>query len=98
MPARIVRPLQAFAAMERRHPRSGPGRAGCAAIHDVTERWAMASIDAGRVREGLPYPLGATWDGRGVNFALFSAHATKVELCLFDSDGKVEEARLELPE
>ncbi|MBX6747729.1 MAG: hypothetical protein IRY87_37325, partial [Acetobacteraceae bacterium] len=34
-----------------------------------------------RIREGLPYPLGATWDGLGVNFALFSAHATKVELC-----------------
>ncbi|MCG8347693.1 MAG: glycogen debranching enzyme GlgX, partial [Chloroflexales bacterium] len=34
---------------------------------------------------GRPYPLGATWDGQGVNFALFSAHATRVELCLFDS-------------
>ena len=34
------------------------------------------------VREGKPFPLGATWDGLGVNFALFSAHATKVELCL----------------
>jgi isoamylase len=34
---------------------------------------------------GDPYPLGATWTGVGVNFALFSAHATKVELCLFDS-------------
>jgi isoamylase len=32
------------------------------------------------VREGKPFPLGATWDGLGVNFALFSAHATKVEL------------------
>ena len=41
-----------------------------------------------RVREGLPYPLGATWDGLGVNFALFSANATKVELCLFDEDGR----------
>jgi isoamylase len=37
-----------------------------------------------RVREGHPFPLGATWDGVGVNFALFSAHASKVELCLFD--------------
>ncbi len=37
-----------------------------------------------RVRPGRPYPLGATWDGIGVNFALFSEHATKVELCLFD--------------
>ena len=41
-----------------------------------------------RVREGHPFPLGATWDGLGVNFALFSAHATKVELCLFDDDGR----------
>lgn len=37
-----------------------------------------------RIWPGCPYPLGATWDGRGVNFALFSAHATRVELCLFD--------------
>jgi isoamylase len=51
-----------------------------------------------RVREGLPYPKGATWDGKGVNFALFSAHATKVELCLFSSDGKTEKERIELPE
>lgn len=34
---------------------------------------------------GQPYPLGATWDGAGVNFALFSENATRVELCLFDS-------------
>jgi len=51
-----------------------------------------------RLREGLPYPLGATWDGLGVNFALFSANATKVELCLFDSAGKHEIERIELPE
>jgi isoamylase len=51
-----------------------------------------------RVREGLPYPLGAHWDGLGVNFALFSANATKVELCLFDQDGKRELERIELPE
>jgi len=38
-----------------------------------------------RVWPGRPYPQGATWDGSGVNFALFSEHATKVELCLFDS-------------
>jgi glycogen operon protein len=37
-----------------------------------------------RIWPGRPYPLGATWDGAGVNFALFSEHATKVELCLFD--------------
>jgi len=39
---------------------------------------------------GKPYPLGATWDGEGVNFALFSEHAEKVELCLFDSSGRRE--------
>jgi glycogen operon protein len=38
-----------------------------------------------RVWPGAPYPLGATWNGTGVNFALFSEHATKVELCLFDT-------------
>ncbi|MDN5864947.1 MAG: glycogen debranching protein GlgX [Gammaproteobacteria bacterium] len=47
---------------------------------------------------GNPYPFGATWDGRGVNFALFSAHAEKVELCLFESNGTRERERIELPE
>lgn len=51
-----------------------------------------------RVAPGLPYPLGATWDGIGVNVAVFSAHATKIELCLFDVDGKRETARIPLPE
>jgi len=51
-----------------------------------------------RVWPGTPYPLGATWDGRGVNFALFSAHAEKVELCLFDRSGHQEQARIVLPE
>ncbi len=55
-------------------------------------------IDPTRMREGLPFPLGATWDGLGVNFALFSANATKVELCLFDPSGEHEVARIELPE
>ena len=40
---------------------------------------------------GTPYPLGATWDGSGVNFALFAEHATSVELCLFDTDDAVRE-------
>jgi isoamylase len=52
-----------------------------------------------RMQPGSPYPLGATWDGLGVNFALFSEHATAVELCLFDaSDATVERVRLPLPE
>src|SRR5712671_5368923 len=46
---------------------------------------------------GKHYPLGANWDGLGVNFAVFSAHAEKVELCLFDDKGKREIARLTLP-
>jgi glycogen operon protein len=52
-----------------------------------------------RVWPGRSYPLGATWDGAGVNFALFSEHATKVELCLFDSRDATREAhRIVLPE
>ncbi len=39
-----------------------------------------------RVWPGVPYPQGATWDGEGVNFSIFSEHATGVELCLFDKD------------
>jgi glycogen operon protein len=51
-----------------------------------------------RVWPGLPYPLGATWDGSGTNFALFSAHAERVELCLFDDRGRKEIDRIPLPE
>ncbi len=51
-----------------------------------------------RVWPGRPYPLGATWDGSGTNFALFSAHAEKVELCLFSDDGDRETERIPLPE
>ncbi len=48
---------------------------------------------------GQPYPLGATWDGEGVNFALFSENATAVELCLFDHENdKTESVRVFLPE
>ncbi|MDY0881629.1 glycogen debranching protein GlgX [Dongia soli] len=51
-----------------------------------------------RIQSGQPYPLGATWDGKGVNFAIFSAHAERVELCLFDAQGTREIARATLPE
>lgn len=44
---------------------------------------------------GKPFPLGATWDGKGVNFTLFSQHAQRVELCLFDEKG--HESRYDLP-
>ena len=50
-----------------------------------------------RTRAGRPYPLGATPRDGGVDFALFSAHATSVELCLFDADGRREIARHPLP-
>jgi isoamylase len=51
-----------------------------------------------RLWPGAAYPLGATWDGKGVNFALFSANAERVELCLFDDKGERELERMQLPE
>jgi len=47
---------------------------------------------------GSSYPLGATWNGEGVNFALFSEHASRVELCLFSRDGRKETQRIALRE
>lgn len=47
---------------------------------------------------GRPYPRGATWDGEGVNFAIFSEHAEKIELCLFDAKGRREVQRIVLKE
>lgn len=47
---------------------------------------------------GRPYPLGATWDGEGVNFALFSERAERVELCLFDRVGRRELRRVSVKE
>ncbi len=57
----------------------------------------MASFPA-QLERGNPYPLGATWDGLGTNFAVFSAHAERIELCLFDPSGRREIARIDLPE
>ena len=52
-----------------------------------------------RVWPGSPHPLGATWDGSGVNFAVFSEHARSVDLCLFDSvDATMESLCIPLPE
>jgi glycogen operon protein len=53
---------------------------------------------AQRVLPGNPFPLGATWDGQGANFALYSEHAQRVELCLFDQTGRTEVERIALPE
>ncbi|MGA9446650.1 MAG: glycogen debranching enzyme GlgX, partial [Candidatus Sulfotelmatobacter sp.] len=58
----------------------------------------MANLPQPIIWPGCPYPLGATWDGEGVNFALYSEHAEKVELCLFDILGRRETVRLPLPE
>ena len=49
-----------------------------------------------RLWPGQPFPLGPLWDGQGTNFSLFSEHAEKVELCLFDESGR--ETRYELTE
>ncbi|MGN6651933.1 glycogen debranching protein GlgX [Trinickia sp.] len=58
----------------------------------------MANSLPDRLETGAPYPLGATWDGLGVNFAVFSANAQQIDLCLFDPAGHKELARLPLPE
>jgi isoamylase len=58
----------------------------------------MSDIELTPARGGVPFACGAIWDGAGTNFALFSANATKVELCLFDADGKTERQRIVLPE
>jgi isoamylase len=51
-----------------------------------------------RLLPGAPCPLGATWDGLGTNFAVFSANASRIDLCLFDPSGRREVSRLTLPE
>jgi glycogen operon protein len=51
-----------------------------------------------KLDNGLPYPIGATWDGLGVNFAVFSDHAEKIELCIFDQTGRREVVRHDLAE
>src|SRR6201986_5400849 len=59
---------------------------------------AAQRLKRSAMTEGKPFPLGATWNGLGVNFALFSANATRVELCLFDERGERELERIVLPE
>jgi len=53
--------------------------------------------DLKAIQAGLPRPLGATWNKNGVNFALFSGNAARVELCLFDAQSGAETARFDLP-
>ncbi len=58
----------------------------------------MANSLPDKLLPGASYPLGANWDGLGVNFAVFSANAQKIEVCIFDTSGRKEMARFELPE
>src|SRR5450830_1444406 len=58
----------------------------------------MTLITPRKLQAGAPYPLGARFDGLGINFAVFSAHASKIELCIFDATGRREVERITLPE
>jgi isoamylase len=60
------------------------------------EKVRTESVSTRHVRPGDSYPLGATWDGGGTNFSLFSEIAQKVELCLFDESGA--EQRIAMPD
>jgi glycogen operon protein len=79
----------------RRRVDGGRSR-GAAGARAPVRRRAMTPITA--VWPGRPYPRGATWDGEGVNFAMFSEHAEKVELCVFDAGGRRELQRVEFKE
>ena len=72
----------------------------CRAGADTTSPAASAAFSAPAtavsIRPGEPFPLGAAWDGRGTNFAVFSEVADAVDLCLFDDGG--HETRIRLPE
>ncbi len=77
---------------------------GVRVISLLSFHWSARSImstvaSAVRVRPGSLAPLGATWDGEGVNFAVFSAHADRVEVCLFDPENPKKPAQvIALPE
>ena len=58
---------------------------------------APQPVSPQRLEAGRPWPLGATWDGNGVNFAVVSAHAQALDLCVFDERGSRELQRLALP-
>ncbi len=76
-----------------RPPRPMPGTSASKRDARITP-----AVRKSRVQEGLPHPRGASWDGKGTNFAVFSAHATKVEVCIFDELGNREVERIALPE
>ncbi len=68
-------------------------------MESVSDGYAVSgrTLNSRKLLPGKPAPFGSTLDAAGVNFAVFSAHAEKVELCLFDESGTIEIARLELP-
>src|SRR5262249_7658937 len=80
----------------RREPRDAHARP-CDARARLRREDRGARRVSRAVWPGTPFPLGATFDGHGTNFALFSEHAERVELCLFDGDGH-EEERVHLTE
>jgi glycogen debranching enzyme GlgX len=65
-------------------------------MEGVTPTVAGPNLPA--MQPGQPWPLGAHWDGSGINFAVYSAHAQAMEVCIFDDAGRVELARYTLPQ
>jgi isoamylase len=65
---------------------------------EIGEGNFLGARNSMKIWPGKPYPLGATWDGAGVNFSLFSENATKVELCLFDGADALRETRIPMRE
>jgi len=67
-------------------------------VHAMAPPAALPFAPTRAVWPGRPFPLGATWDGAGVNFALYAGHAQRVQLCLFEPQGRRELERIELTE
>src|SRR5581483_3417188 len=78
------------------HGRAGPRRSAAGRREPARDAGIRGRPLMPEVWPGKPFPLGATWDGRGTNFSLFSENAERVELCLFDGDG--HEQRIDVTE
>ena len=82
-------PLDAHRRARRWPPTTSRSSPATSTLPAAVGRAAAANVTAVRdVWPGRPFPLGATWDGQGTNFSLFSENAERVELCLFDDDGR----------
>jgi glycogen operon protein len=83
-------------------PRRGRASIGQNGWHSPCQyrrgKGARGTIVRRKVLPGRPYPLGATWDGAGTNFAIYSEHGERVDLCLFEPDGRREVDRIRLRE